>query len=75
MNPQTLTELLVRRVAAGGVAIIDRDKFIYPAALDLESKRVAQGLHFRAPLQRLPGGIEKLSWVKVNQRRPAGGTY
>jgi fatty-acyl-CoA synthase len=45
MNPQTLTELLIRRVAAGGVAIIDRDKFIYPTALDLESKRVAQGLH------------------------------
>jgi fatty-acyl-CoA synthase len=43
--PQTLSELLIRRVAAGGVAIIDRDKFIYPAALDLESKRVAQGLH------------------------------
>ena len=45
MNPQTLTELLVRRVAAGGVAIIDRDKYIYPTALDLESKRIAQGLH------------------------------
>jgi len=45
MNPQTMSELLARRVAAGGVAIIDRDKYIYPAALDLESKRVAQGLH------------------------------
>ncbi len=45
MNPQTLSELLVRRVAAGGVAIIDRDKYIYPAALELESKRIAQGLH------------------------------
>lgn len=44
MNPQTLTELLVRRVAAGGVALIDRDKYIYPAALELESRRVAQGL-------------------------------
>ena len=44
MNPQTLTELLTRRVAAGGVAIIDRDRFIYPAALELESRRVAQGL-------------------------------
>ena len=45
MNPQTLTELLIRRVAAGGVAIIDREKYIYPAALELESRRVAQGLH------------------------------
>ncbi len=44
MNPQTLTELLIRRVAAGGVAIIDRDRFIYPTALELESRRVAQGL-------------------------------
>ena len=44
MNPQTLTELLMRRVAAGGVAIIDRERFIYPAALELESRRVAQGL-------------------------------
>ncbi|HTE14006.1 MAG TPA: AMP-binding protein, partial [Burkholderiales bacterium] len=44
MNPQTLTELLIRRVAAGGVAIIDRDRFIYPTALELESRRVTQGL-------------------------------
>jgi fatty-acyl-CoA synthase len=44
VNPQTLTELLIRRVAAGGVAIIDRDRFIYPTALELESRRVAQGL-------------------------------
>lgn len=44
MNPQTLTELLIRRVAAGGVALIDRDRFIYPTALELESRRVAQGL-------------------------------
>ena len=44
MNPQTLTELLIRRVAAGGAAIIDRDRFIYPTALELESRRVAQGL-------------------------------
>jgi len=45
MNPQTLTELLARRVAAGGVAIIDRDKFIAADVLEDESRRVAQGLH------------------------------
>ncbi len=45
MNPQTLTELLSRRVAAGGVALIDRDTPITAAALDDESRRVAQGLH------------------------------
>ncbi len=45
VNPQTLTELLARRVAAGGVAIIDRDKPVTAAALDEESRRVAQGLH------------------------------
>ncbi len=45
MNPQTLSELLARRVAAGGIAIIDRDVAIYPATLELESRRVAQGLH------------------------------
>ena len=44
-NPQTLTELLARRVAAGGVAIIDRDTPITAAALEDESRRVAQGLH------------------------------
>jgi len=44
VNPQTLSELLVRRVAAGGAMLIDRDKFIYPASLELESRRVAQGL-------------------------------
>ena len=45
MNPQTLTELMARRVAAGGVAIIDRDTPITADALDDESRRVAQGLH------------------------------
>jgi len=45
MNPQTLTELLARRVAAGGVAIIDRDTPITADAVDDESRRVAQGLH------------------------------
>ncbi len=45
MNPQTLTELLARRVAAGGIAIIDRDRPVTAAALDAESRRVAQGLH------------------------------
>ncbi len=44
-NPQTITELLARRVAAGGVAIIDRDTPITAAALEDESRRVAQGLH------------------------------
>ena len=44
-NPQTLTELLVRRVAAGGVAILDRDKPISADALYAESRCVAQGLH------------------------------
>ena len=45
MNPQTLTELLARRVAAGGVALIDRDVPITALALQDESRRVAQGLH------------------------------
>ena len=45
MNPQTLTELLARRVAAGGVALIDRDTPVTAAALDDQSRRVAQGLH------------------------------
>lgn len=45
MNPQTLTELLSRRVAAGGICVIDRDRAIYPADLELETKRVAQGLY------------------------------
>jgi fatty-acyl-CoA synthase len=45
MNPQTLTELLDRRVAAGGVALIDRDTPVTAAALEEESRRVAQGLH------------------------------
>jgi fatty-acyl-CoA synthase len=44
MNPQTLTELLARRVAAGGIAIIDRDTPVTASALDDESRRVAQGL-------------------------------
>lgn len=44
-NPQTLTELLARRVAAGGVAIIDRDQPVMASTLDEESRRVAQGLH------------------------------
>jgi fatty-acyl-CoA synthase len=44
-NPQTLSELLARRVAAGGVAMIDRDRPIEAVALALESQRVAQGLH------------------------------
>jgi fatty-acyl-CoA synthase len=44
-NPLTLTELLARRVAAGGVAIIDRDQPVTAAALAEESYRVAQGLH------------------------------
>jgi len=44
-NPQTLTELLSRRVAAGGTAIIDRDQPMTAAALEAESRRVAQGLH------------------------------
>ncbi len=45
MNPQTLTELLSRRVAAGGVALIDRDQPFSADALDDESRRVAQGLY------------------------------
>jgi fatty-acyl-CoA synthase len=45
MNPRTLSELLARRVAAGGIAIIDRDVPVTAAALDDESRRVAQGLH------------------------------
>lgn len=45
MNPQTLTELLSRRVAAGGVAIIDRDQPVTAAALEAESRRIAQGMH------------------------------
>ena len=45
MNLQTLTALLARRVAAGGVAIIDRDTPVTAAALEDESRRVAQGLH------------------------------
>jgi fatty-acyl-CoA synthase len=45
VNPRTLTELLSRRVAAGGICVIDRDNPIYPGTLELESKRVAQGLH------------------------------
>src|SRR5436190_16066783 len=45
MNPQTLTELLARRVAVGGVALIDRDSPITASALEEESRRVAQGLH------------------------------
>ena len=44
-TPQTLTELLARRVAAGGVALIDRDKPVTAAALEAESRRVAQGLY------------------------------
>ncbi len=44
-NPQTLTELMARRVAVGGIALIDRDKPVSAAALDEESRRVAQGLH------------------------------
>ena len=44
-NPQTLTEMLARRVAVGGVALIDRDKTVTAAALDEESRRVAQGLY------------------------------
>ena len=45
INPQTLTELLASRVAVGGVALIDRDRLVTAAALDEESRRVAQGLH------------------------------
>lgn len=45
MNPQTLTELLARRVAAGGTAVIDRDRPVSAAALEDESRRVAQGMH------------------------------
>jgi fatty-acyl-CoA synthase len=45
MNPQTLTELLARRAAAGGTAIIDRNKPVTADALEEESRRVAQGLH------------------------------
>ena len=44
-NPQTLTELLARRVAVGGAAIMDRDQPMTAAALEAESQRVAQGLH------------------------------
>ncbi len=44
-NPQTLTELMARRVAVGGIALIDRDKPVSAGALDEESRRVAQGLH------------------------------
>ena len=47
LNSQTLTNLLVRRVAVGGVALIDRDIPITAAALDDESRRIAQGLHER----------------------------
>ena len=43
--PHTLTDLLAHRVAAGGVAIIDRDNAVSAAALDEESRRLAQGLH------------------------------
>src|SRR5262245_11345070 len=45
MNPQTLTELLNRRVAIGGVALYDRDRPVSAAALEEESRRVAQGLY------------------------------
>ena len=44
-NPQTLTELLTRRVAKGGIALYDRDRPVTAAALEDEVKRVAQGLH------------------------------
>ena len=44
-NPQTLTELLQRRVAAGGIALYDRDKPVTPQALEDESRRIAQGLY------------------------------
>ena len=43
--PQTLTELLNRRAAAGGIAIIDRDQPVAATALEHEARRVAQGLH------------------------------
>ncbi len=36
---------MTRRVAAGGVALFDRDKPVPAAALDDESRRVAQGLY------------------------------
>ncbi len=45
MPLQTLTQLLTNRVAAGGVALIDRDQPVTAAALDDESRRVAQGLY------------------------------
>ena len=45
VNPQTVTELLARRVAASGVAMIDRDQPVTAANLDEESRRVAQGLY------------------------------
>ncbi len=45
MNPQTLTELMTRRVAAAGVALYDRDNPVTAAAFDDESRRVAQGLY------------------------------
>ncbi len=44
-NPQTLTELLARRVALGGVALVDRGQPLTAAALDDASRRVAQGLY------------------------------
>ena len=44
-NPQTLTELLNRRVAAGGVALYDRDRPVTANELDDEARRIAQGLH------------------------------
>lgn len=45
LNPQTLSELLTRRVAAGGIALIDRDQPVSAVALDDECRRVAQGLY------------------------------
>ena len=44
-NPQTLIELLNRRVAHGGVALYDRDRPVTAAQLEDESRRVAQGLY------------------------------
>ena len=44
-NPQTLTELLNRRVAQGGIALYDRDRPVTATQLEDESRRVAQGLH------------------------------
>ena len=43
-NPQTLTELLSRRCAQGGVALIDRDHPVTADELADQSMRVAQGL-------------------------------